>query len=415
MKTISLLIASVGGLITQHSVAQSYALAIPTSAVLPPALIANHCYTSLESPLATAVVRSEIHIHSIADVQRLRSKLIDEIWPGGFPVGSLPVDVVETTSKRPAGASGLFQYLSTSADANLRAEYRLTIDLGFGLRSVIYLWVPNAENNRLFIVHEGHADDTFDSHGKVSVRATVNTTNLVTVAALLRGGFTTMWIQMPLYGDNISASSREEPSFSQCLAACDRHAQIFRFSKEMGVSPYRFFIEPVVIAINYAVAKHMYAEISMMGASGGGWATLLAAAIDTRIANSASVAASLPLDLRTGKCGEASAGDVEQKSQSGSLYKDISYLDLYIMAATGLKRQHMQINNQFDSCCFFGVTFLTYAAYVSDLTAGNNLGNYKYYLDSSFLGHGYNISLAGKAANRTLEDIVLPSIAKNPQ
>jgi hypothetical protein len=243
----------------------------------------------------------------------------------------------------------------------------------------------------------------------VKVRGIVNTTNFVTVETLLNDGFDVMWLQMPLYGDNLTASTPQSPLSAQCDVQCDRHAELFHAFDGSSVNPYRFFLDPIIFAINYAVSTGQYVDISMMGASGGGWTTLLAAAIDVRITNSASVAGSIPLFLRTGKCGDASVGDAEQQSQSGLLNSAISYLDLYIMAANGPNRQHLQINNQFDTCCFFGIAYTKYANYLSKLIVKKKLGVYKYELDASFVGHGYNVSVGAAPANNTLNNLVLPA------
>jgi hypothetical protein len=146
---------------------------------------------------------------------------------------------------------------------------------------------------------------------------------------LLGLGFTVLWLQMPLYGDNLSASSPAAPFPANCRAGCDRHAAIFAAFGETG---FRYFLEPVVVSLNYVLSHGKYRDVTMMGASGGGWATLLAAAIGTRITNSASVAGSLPLHLRTGPCGQPSIGDAEQCNQPGNLYSRITYVDLYVMA-----------------------------------------------------------------------------------
>ena len=45
----------------------------------------------------------------------------------------------------------------------------------------------------------------------------------------------------------------------------------------------RYFIEPVVLAVNYATQTLGYKNIVMLGLSGGGWTTTLASAIDSRI------------------------------------------------------------------------------------------------------------------------------------
>lgn len=58
----------------------------------------------------------------------------------------------------------------------------------------------------------------------------------------------------------------------------------------------RFFIEPVVLAVNYAKALG-YDEIVMLGLSGGGWTTTVSAAVDSRIKLSIPVAGSVSVDV----------------------------------------------------------------------------------------------------------------------
>ena len=62
-----------------------------------------------------------------------------------------------------------------------------------------------------------------------------------------------------------------------------------------GERTIRFFVEPVVLTINYAIGVLGYSSVLMMGKSGGGWTTTLAAALDPRIGASFAVAGSLPL------------------------------------------------------------------------------------------------------------------------
>ena len=64
-----------------------------------------------------------------------------------------------------------------------------------------------------------------------------------------------------------------------------------------GVPVFRFFVEPVIRAVNYATQVLGYKRVVMMGLSGGGWTTTLAAALDPRIALSTPVAGSVPCDF----------------------------------------------------------------------------------------------------------------------
>jgi hypothetical protein len=327
--------------------AQEPASEAPRDAGLPPQLVANKCYTKPNSSPANVPVQSLTQIRTNNDIDRLRADLIKQIWPDGYPTGKKTVTASSATSgKDDPSASGLYvKAFAGDRNSHLRAEQRLTIDVGDGFASVVYVWTPRTTHNRLFLVHDGHTDSM------------VNATNYATANGLLELGFTVVWLQMPLYGDNLSASSPAAPFPANCRAGCDRHAAIFAAFAKTG-SPFRYFLEPIVVSLNYVLSQGNYRDVTMMGASGGGWATLLAAAIDTRITYSASIAGSLPLNLRTGPCGKPSVGDAEQRNQPGNLYTRITYPDLYVMAANGSQpdgspRKHLQINNQFDTCCFF--------------------------------------------------------------
>ena len=46
--------------------------------------------------------------------------------------------------------------------------------------------------------------------------------------------------------------------------------------EEQGVATGKFFVEPVILTVNYAMEVLGYKHIVMMGLSGGGWTTTLA-------------------------------------------------------------------------------------------------------------------------------------------
>ena len=88
----------------------------------------------------------------------------------------------------------------------------------------------------------------------------------------------------------------------------------------------RYFVEPVVLTINHLLSLG-YKNIFMMGKSGGGWTTTVAAAVDPRISASFPIAGSVPLDLRVGAYAHADIGDYEQKVQKPYNAKMPWYLD----------------------------------------------------------------------------------------
>jgi hypothetical protein len=111
--------------------------------------------------------------------------------------------------------------------------------------------------------------------------------------------------------------------------------------------PVRTFLDPTIALVNRLEAAGVE-WIIMVGLSGGGWTTTLAAAIDPRIDASYPVAGSIPLDMRWR---EADIGDYEQTLPA--LYEIASYEMLYALGASGGRRQ-LQIRNVYDDCCFTG-------------------------------------------------------------
>ena len=79
----------------------------------------------------------------------------------------------------------------------------------------------------------------------------------------------------------------------------------------------------------------------MVGLSGGGWTTTVAAAVDPRIKLSVPVAGSFPRQL---PCG-INVNDPEQDAIA-------SYLNLYALGSLGAGRRQVQVLNEYDRCCF---------------------------------------------------------------
>jgi hypothetical protein len=55
------------------------------------------------------------------------------------------------------------------------------------------------------------------------------------------------------------------------------------FELSVREHPLRYFIEPVVVALNWAEEVYGYSRRIMVGLSGGGWTTVVVSGIDTRI------------------------------------------------------------------------------------------------------------------------------------
>ena len=127
--------------------------------------------------------------------------------------------------------------------------------------------------------------------------------------------------------------------------------------------PLEPFLRPVALGLNYALAQQSFRDVTMVGLSGGGWTTVVYAAMDPRIDRSVPVAGSWPKYLRAGQ-GRSTAGDFEQQLPGLGL----DYLDLYLMATDG--REQVQVFNSGDPCCFAGDAALGYRQFVAQRAQG---------------------------------------------
>ena len=152
------------------------------------------------------------------------------------------------------------------------------------------------------------------------------------------------------------------------------------YLKPRAGHPIKFFLEPVVVVLNYLLAHENYSTVSMAGISGGGWTTTLVAAADTRIKKSFPVAGTYPIYLRS-----TDWGDYEQSAPE--IYNVVNYLELYVLGSSGPGRKQLQILNQFDTCCFSGTKSETYHHIVRDRVRDLGPGEFEVFLDASHKEH----------------------------
>jgi pimeloyl-ACP methyl ester carboxylesterase len=112
--------------------------------------------------------------------------------------------------------------------------------------------------------------------------------------------------------------------------------------EKQGVSTGRYFVEPVILTINYAKKVLGYKRIIMMGLSGGGWTTTMAAALDPRIELSIPVAGSIPCSF------DHTSIDFEQFCERP--YNQVcDYECQYVLASLEASRYSVQIIHEFVS------------------------------------------------------------------
>ena len=144
----------------------------------------------------------------------------------------------------------------------------------------------------------------------------------------------------------------------------------------------KFFIHPIQVNMNFLEEEYDFERYSIVGLSGGGWTSVVYSAIDDRITDSVSVAGSIPFYLRVN---ERDIGDYEQTNID--LYKITNYLELYVLGAYGDGRQHVQIFNKNDSCCFSGTAYETYEFVVKDKISQLGKGNFQIFIDDTHNEH----------------------------
>lgn len=298
-----------------------------------------------------------ITIKQEQDVFRLRKKIITFVW--GSP--SLP-------STLPAVVENNIVDTRYSDISSLSRIDELTIKMDFGLEVYIYHFIPKVPNHKVVIYHQGHENDFGDFY-----------TGKAEITQLLNAGYSVTALSMPLWGLN-NQPTVQIPRQGQLKLT--RHDQLEFLLPENG-SPIKYFIEPVVVLLNYLENDFDYSSVSMFGISGGGWTTTLAAAIDTRIEKSFPVAGSLPMYLRSNSNSDWS--DYEQTALE--LFMKVNYLELYILGSSGHGRKQLQILNQFDACCFAGTKSETYKDIVSERVHELGSGEFDLFLDATHKKH----------------------------
>jgi uncharacterized repeat protein (TIGR01451 family) len=286
---------------------------------------------------------------------------------------------------------GIYQawpgWIGRLGSANVGCVDRLDVAMDSGLHSYAYLLRPAANPaNRLLIFHQGHSEFLLTNGGQQVMRY------------FLDRGFAVMAFWMPLFGENPKTLTDLYGS-TLTLGNHDLMAEYLEDSRGGFI---RFFLEPVVAGLNYVSSELSFDDVNMVGISGGGWTTHLLSALDTRIAGSFPTAGSLPLYLHDGPCPNGTQGDAEQYWPP--LYQDrAGYLDLYVLGGYGPGRGQIQILNQYDSCCFYGVNYRTYAPDASAAAAGLGSGSFSVYLDSTHAEH--------KISDSVIDGVIYPAIS----
>jgi len=327
---------AVKNIIIQHLLAQSY----------------QHSTKSIEInnnniQMNQADVDSLITIHNKNDIIIKRNELIHFIW--GKP--SIP-------SSTPAVIQKNIQDERYQSLKDLKTIHRLTVEMDYGLESIIYLFMPLRSTKTLVLYHQGHRGDFILGYDFIQY--------------MLSKGYSVAAFAMPLLGMN-----NQPVVFLSRLGKfkISDHEHLKLLQPQKG-HPIQFFLTPVIEMINTADIFG-FKNIAMTGISGGGWTCTIAASLDRRITRSYPVAGTLPIFLRS----EApnNWGDYEQTIPD--FYRIANYLELYIMGAYGDNRKQIQILNLNDPCCFNGNGYQCYLQVVKDRMKTLKRGSFDLFSD----------------------------------
>jgi len=309
-----------------------------------------------------------IRLESATDVESKRQELIQNVWGAdGWP-RNRNFSAIQTNISDPL-YSGIY-----GAAGNLDRIDLYTVTMDYGLESHVHHFHPVRGNGRLFVFHAGHEWGGFREDDVQLDNDGINP-GLV-IPALLKEGFSVLSFDMPVFnpygfptvtltpgGDTRSLRSHD-----------DMFAQLDR--------PFRFFLEPIAVALNYIEDHYAYEAINMTGVSGGGWTTTIYSAIDPRISRGYPVAGSTPIYLRVGYEG---LGDAEQVEPE--FYNIANYEELYVMGSHGPNRLQLQVLNLYDACCFSGTRFTNWVAKVRLKTEELGAGSYDFFSDTTHQSH----------------------------
>ena len=313
--------------------------------------VPNNTSTSLEK----FDVSSIIGIETREDLTYKKDSLIKYIWKDQMPT-ELPTSIEEN-----------FIDDNFSDLKNLKQLDKITIEMEYGVNSIAYFFIPHESNNKLIIYHHGHAGDFMLEKN--------------TLAFFLNNGYSIVGFNMPLKGTN-NQPVIETSDFGPVKFISHNQFLLLESSK---FSPIKYFVEPIVLSLNYIDENYDFDSYYMVGLSGGGWITVLYSAIDERISESYSVAGSYPLHLRYET---KNIGDYEQLNPN--IYRISNYLELYTMSSFGDNRKLVQLFIYNDPCCFQAELYdkFPYGNVIQDkLAILGDQGKFSVFLDSSTNQH----------------------------
>lgn len=297
-------------------------------------------------------VLSLITIKSKEDVEKKRTNLINYIWGSGVSLSfKVPFDIQKDVKDE---TTKIFQ---------IKSADKITVLMDNDIKSIVYHFHPSNWNNKVVLFHQWHEPgiNWWIVHAHE-------------IQYFLDKWFSVIVFSMPLNWTNNNPIVNIKNIWKVRMVFHDQMPYLDNFIK--------YYLEPIYVTLNYITQYYSYSSINMVWISWWWWTTTLYSAIDPRITNSFPVAWSYPFELRY--LSTADLGDSEQWWPD--LYKIANYYDLYLMWSYWTWRQQVQILNQYDDCCFWGLRYKNYDSVLTNYAT--QLGaKFKVVLDSTHKNH----------------------------
>ena len=274
-------------------------------------------------------------IASAAEVRSTRGELVSYIW-GSSP--AYPSDLRPQVAAVPIPP--LFADLT-----GIGTVEQLTFVQQRGLIARTYLLRAAKRTRRTLVVyHEGHI-------GRFQK-------GMPTIQFFLSHGYDVATVAMPLYRPN----NRPNGWFD--------HARL----NSLPRGGFDVFLDPAIGVLNRYAPQ--YESVAMVGLSGGGWATVMVAALDRRVTRSYHVSGTLPHCMWHG----TDTNPLDYESTWPPLYMRAGFLDLYVLGAES--RRQVQVQNVYDFG-FRGRASKTYEPAVNEALARVGSGSFRAVLDTT--------------------------------
>lgn len=296
-----------------------------------------------------------ISLQNKDSIQNKRSTLLEVLF-GNAPIKQ-NVDLYKNISLADYPDLSIYKDITNL----IRQTDMYQVNMEQGVLSKVIHFHPNTPNNKIVFFHKGHGSDYI--------------ARLPFVKAMLTDGYDVVEFSMPLKGIN---DQNDLIAYSKGVGPLriKSHSDFRQLYLDQGL-PLKFFIAPV---LNVLELMPKDKPVYMVGISGGGWTTLLSAALAPQIEKSVSIAGAWPAYMKSHLMRDN--GDYEQVTRD--FYRHVNYPELMLMGATGKNRSQLLIYNQYDPCCFAGsYSNLFISGLKKKLSSFNNDGSIDLYIDSS--------------------------------